>query len=192
MSDLPTLAHRPGAVQRSGDAPGAGFAVAQRSAIDGLIDHARNYAESVHRAGLPKVPTKRLAVVTCMDARINVATLLGLGDADAHVIRNAGAVISDGELRALAMSQRLLHTTEIAVVLHTDCGARAVRDEDFRAALAAETGVSPSWGPVAVGEVEDDVRANVRRILADPFIPHKQHVRGFVFDVETGELLEVR
>lgn len=161
------------------------------SAIDAVVVNAEDYARSFASGGLPRVPAKGLAVVTCMDARINLAALLGLGEGDAHMIRNAGAVVGEGELRSLAVSQRLLGTTEIAVILHTDCGMRTFKDEAFRDELEAETGVRPQWTPVEFGEVEDDVRANVRRILDDPFIPHKKSVRGFIYDVKTGHLTEV-
>jgi carbonic anhydrase len=161
------------------------------SAIDDVVAHAEEYARTFSSGDLPRIPAKALAVVTCMDARINLAALLGLGEGDAHMIRNAGAVVGEGELRSLAVSQRLLGTTEVAVILHTDCGMRTFKDEEFRDELEAETGVRPSWTPVAFGEVEDDVRASVERILDDPFIPHKKSVRGFVYDVKTGHLTEV-
>jgi carbonic anhydrase len=163
----------------------------QPSAIDLVVAHAETFAETFASSDLPRIPTRGLAVVTCMDARINLAALLGLGAGDAHTIRNAGGVVGEGELRSLAVSQRLLGTTEIAVILHTDCGMRTFSDAEFRAELEAETGVSPGWTPVSFGQVDDDVRANVRQILDDPFIPHKKSVRGFAYDVKTGHLREV-
>jgi carbonic anhydrase len=162
------------------------------SAIDDALAHAEGYAHDFTAGALSRTPTRALAVVTCMDARINPATLLGLGEGDAHIIRNAGGVVESGELRSLAVSQRLLGTTEIAVILHTDCGMRTFTDEQFRAELEAETGIRPNWTPVAFGKVDDDVRRMVRRILDDPFIPHKKSVRGFLYDVKTGELREVK
>jgi carbonic anhydrase len=163
----------------------------QPSAIDGVVAHAELYAQGFANGDLPRIPAKGLAVVTCMDARINLAALLGLAEGDAHMIRNAGAVVGEGELRSLAVSQRLLGTTEIAVILHTDCGMRTFKDDEFRDELEAETGIRPDWTPVAFGGVEDDVRANEQRVLDDPFIPHKKSVRGFVYDVKTGTLTEV-
>jgi carbonic anhydrase len=163
----------------------------QPSAIDDLVLHAEAYAQTFTSGDLPRIPTKGLAVVTCMDGRINLAALLGLGEGDAHMIRNAGGVIGEGELRSLAVSQRLLGTTEIVVILHTDCGMRTFKDEEFRDQLEAETGVRPDWTPVAFGDVADDVRANVQRVLDDPFLPHKKSVRGFIYDVKTGQLSEV-
>jgi carbonic anhydrase len=162
------------------------------SAIDDIAAHADRYAETFRSGDLPRTPAKGLAVVTCMDARINLAALLGLGEGDAHMIRNAGGVVGEGELRSLAVSQRLLGTTEIAVILHTDCGMRTFTDEEFRDELEAEVGLRPDWTPVAFGAVEDDVRSFVGRILGDPFIPHKKQVRGFIYDVHTGHLTEVR
>lgn len=163
----------------------------QPSAIDSVVANAASYAQRFANGDLAAIPAKGLAVVTCMDARINLAALLGLGEGDAHMIRNAGAVVGEGELRSLAVSQRLLGTTEIALILHTECGMRTFKDEEFRDQLEAETGVRPEWTPVSFGDVEDDVRINLRRILDDPFIPHKKSVRGFVYDVKTGTLTEV-
>jgi len=164
----------------------------QPSAIDSVVANAALYAQGFASGDLPPIPSRGLAVVTCMDARINLAALLGLGEGDAHMIRNAGAVVGEGELRSLAVSQRLLGTTEIALILHTDCGMRTFKDEEFRDQLEAETGIRPDWTPVTFGCVEDDVRINLRRILDDPFIPHKKSVRGFIYDVKTGTLTEVR
>jgi len=159
--------------------------------LDALLEHAEKHAASFDAAGLPATPTRGIAVVTCMDARIDPAALLGLAPGDAHVIRNAGGVVGDGELRSLAVSQRLLGTTEVAVILHTDCGMRTFTDADFRDELEAEVGTRPTWAPVVFGAVEDDVRSAVRRVLDDPFIPHKKVVRGFVYDVRSGRLTEV-
>ncbi len=165
---------------------------AEPSAIDDVVSHAATYATTFDSGDLPRIPAKGLAVVTCMDARINLAALLGLSEGDAHMIRNAGGVVGEGELRSLAVSQRLLGTSEIIVILHTDCGMRTFSDDDFRDELEAETGVRPDWTPVRFGQVEDDVRAGVQRVLDDPFIPNKKSVRGFVYDVKTGHLTEVQ
>jgi carbonic anhydrase len=162
------------------------------SAIDEILVSAAQHAESFTGAELPRVPARGLAVVTCMDARIDVHKLLGLAEGDAHVIRNAGGVVGENELRSLAVSQRLLGTTEIAVILHTDCGMRTFEDEDFKDEIEAETGQRPQWTHVEFGEVTDDVRRFVETIAGDPFIPHRKQVRGFVYDVRTGGLTEVR
>jgi carbonic anhydrase len=162
-----------------------------RSAIDDAVNSNAAYASAYTGSSLPRTPGKALAVVTCMDARIDVFGLLGLAVGDAHVIRNAGGVVGEGELRSLSVSQRLLGTTEIAVILHTDCGMRTFDDDEFKDALEAEIGVRPSWTPVHFSDVEDDVRRNVQIVLDDPFITHKKQVRGFVYDVHTGALREV-
>jgi carbonic anhydrase len=166
--------------------------VTTQSAIDDILIHAAQYAEGFTGGDIPRIPAKGLAVVSCMDARINLAALLGLREGDAHMIRNAGGVVGEGELRSLAVSQRLLGTTEIAVILHTDCGMRTFRDEDFKDQLEAETGQRPQWTPAEFSDVvADDVRRFTGRILSDPFIPHKKQVRGFIYDVHTGTLTEV-
>jgi carbonic anhydrase len=164
---------------------------ARPAALDAMLQHAERRAAAFGDGALKATPLRGVTIVTCMDARIDPAALLGLAPGDAHVIRNAGGVVGDGELRSLAVSQRLLGTTEIAVILHTDCGVRTFTDEDFKDELEAETGTRPSWPPVTFGAVEDDVRATLRRILDDPFLPHKKVVRGFVYDVGTGRLREV-
>ena len=161
------------------------------SAIDDLVATAQSRAAAIAGGHLPRVPARGVVVLTCMDARIDPAALFGLAPGDAHVLRTAGGVVGAGELRSLAVSQRLLGTTEIAVILHTDCGMRTFTDAEFRDELEAETGVRPDWPETVFGDVEDDVRATVRRILDDSFIPHKKSVRGFVYDVDTGRLDEV-
>lgn len=163
----------------------------QPTALDALLGNAEAYAERFDAGDLQATPTRGVAIVTCMDARVDPAALLGLAPGEAHVIRNGGAVVGDGELRSLAVSQRLLGTTEIAVILHTDCGMRTFTDADFRDELEAEVGSRPDWPLVTFGAVEDDVRAAVRRVLDDPYIPHKKAVRGFVYDVHTGRLTEI-
>jgi carbonic anhydrase len=166
--------------------------MSRQSAIDETVASAAKYAQQFSAGGLPRVPSKGLAVVTCMDARIDLYALLGLVPGDAHVIRNAGGVVGEGELRSLAVSQRLLGTSEIAVILHTDCGMRTFHDEDFKDQIEAETGLRPQWTAAEFGDVTDDVRRFVKTITADPFLPHRDHVRGFVYDVHTGQLTEVR
>jgi carbonic anhydrase len=137
-------------------------------------------------------PAKRVAVLACMDARLNPYGLLGLSEGDAHVIRNAGGVVTDDEIRSLAISQRLLGTEEIILIHHTDCGMLTFKDDDFRRQVQADTGIKPEWAAEAFDDLEEDVRQSIARINASPFIPKKDHVRGFVFDVQTGGLTEVR
>jgi len=132
-----------------------------------------------------------VAIVACMDARLNPYGLLGLREGDAHVIRNAGGVITDDEIRSLSISQRLLGTREIMLIHHTDCGMLTFSDDDFRRQVQAETGVKPEWAAEAFDDLEDDVRQSIARIEASPFIPNKDKVRGFIYEVETGRLREV-
>ena len=140
---------------------------------------------------LPLPPASHVAVVACMDARLNVYGILGLKEGEAHVIRNAGGVVTDDEIRSLAISQRLLGTTEIILIHHTDCGMLTFTDDDFKRSIQAETGIKPEWAAEAFPDLDEDVRQSVARIKASPFIPHKDAVRGFVFDVATGKLNEV-
>ncbi len=135
-------------------------------------------------------PSKNIAVVSCMDARLAPARLLGLEQGDAHVIRNAGGVVTDAEIRSLAVSQHLLGTTEIMLIQHTDCGMTRITDEEFADRLERETGERPAWRAHAFDDLEESVRASKRKIEASPFIPSKQ-IRGFVYDVGSGELREV-
>jgi carbonic anhydrase len=143
------------------------------SVTDELLANAERYAETFDKAGLPMPPAKGIAVLACMDARLNPYGLLGLSEGDAHVIRNAGGVVTDDEIRSLAISQRLLGTEEIILIHHTDCGMLTFKDDDFRRQIQQDTGM-------------------VERIKASPFIPRKDRIRGFVYDVETGRLTEVR
>jgi|ERR1700722_2684713 carbonic anhydrase len=160
------------------------------STTDELLENNRQYAESF--AGqLPLPPSRGVAVVACMDARLNVYGILGLADGEAHVIRNAGGVITDDEIRSLAISQRLLGTTEIILIHHTDCGMLTFTDDGFKASIEKETGIKPSWAAEAFADLDDDVRQSIRRIKTSPFVPHTDSVRGFVFDVATGKLREV-
>ena len=161
------------------------------SVIDELVRNADSYSESFESGELPLPPAKRVAVVACMDARLNPYGLLGLQEGDAHVIRNAGGVITDDEIRSLAISQRLLGTEEIMLIHHTDCGMLTFTDDDFKAAIQAETGIKPAWSAESFDDLDTDVRQSIARIKASPFVPHKDSVRGFVFDVATGKLNEV-
>jgi carbonic anhydrase len=161
------------------------------TATDDLIRNAEKYAESFDRGHLPLPPAKRVAVLACMDSRLNVFAVLGLQEGDAHVIRNAGGVVTDGEIRSLAISQRLMGTREIILIHHTDCGMLTFSDEEFHRQLSEETGVEPGWDAEAFGDLEIDVRQSVDRIKASPFIPEKGSIRGFVYDVRTGRLDEV-
>ncbi len=140
---------------------------------------------------LPLPPASHVAVVACMDARLNVYGILGLKEGEAHVIRNAGGVVTDDEVRSLAISQRLLGTTEIILIHHTDCGMLTFTDDAFKRAIQDETGIKPEWAAEAFTDLDEDVRQSIARIKASPFIPHKDAVRGFVFDVATGKLNEV-
>jgi carbonic anhydrase len=140
---------------------------------------------------LPLPPANHVAVVACMDARLNVYGILGLKEGEAHVIRNAGGVVTDDEIRSLAISQRLLGTTEIILIHHTDCGMLTFTDDGFKRSIQDETGIKPEWAAEAFTDLDEDVRQSIARIKASPFIPHKDAVRGFVFDVATGKLNEV-
>jgi carbonic anhydrase len=160
------------------------------SATDELLENNQRYAESFS-GQLPLPPSRALAVIACMDARLNVYAILGLAEGEAHVIRNAGGVVTDDEIRSLAISQRLLGTREIILIHHTDCGMLTFTDDDFKAAIQADTGIKPPWAAEAFGDLEGDVRQSIARIKASPFVPHTDSVRGFVFDVATGKLNEV-
>jgi carbonic anhydrase len=157
---------------------------------DDLLANNDRYAEGF--AGpLPLPPSKHVAVVACMDARLNVYAILGLQEGEAHVIRNAGGVITDDEIRSLTISQRLLGTQEIILIHHTDCGMLTFTDDGFKASIQQDTGIKPEWAAEAFPDLDEDVRQSINRIKASPFIPHKDSVRGFVFDVATGKLSEV-
>jgi len=160
------------------------------SATDELLANNQRYADGF-TGPLPLPPAKGVAVVACMDARLNVYAMLGLEEGQAHVIRNAGGVVTDDEIRSLAISQRLLGTREIILIHHTDCGMLTFTDDDFKAAIQADTGIKPAWSAEAFGDLDTDVRQSIARIKASPFVPHKDSVRGFVFDVATGKLSEV-
>jgi carbonic anhydrase len=160
------------------------------SHTDELLEHNQRYAQSF--AGpLPLPPSRGVAVVACMDARLNVYAILGLGEGEAHVIRNAGGVVTDDEIRSLTISQRLLGTREIILIHHTECGMLTFTDDGFKASIQEETGIKPPWAAEAFSDLEGDVRQSIARIKTSPFIPHTDAVRGFVFDVATGQLNEV-
>ncbi len=161
------------------------------SATDELLANNESYASSFSKGDLPLPPARKVAVVACMDARLDPARLLGLEEGDAHVIRNAGGVVSDDAIRSLAISQNLLGTEEIVLIHHTDCGMLTFTDDDFAAKLEEETGSRPEWTAHAFGDLEENVRESIERIRADPFIPRTEHVRGFVYEVESGRLREV-
>ena len=157
---------------------------------DELLANNATYAASFS-GPLPLPPAKHIAIVACMDARLNVYGALGLDEGDAHVIRNAGGVITEDEIRSLAISQRLLGTKEIILIHHTDCGMLTFTDDEFKAAITAETGLRPSWAPEAFANEYDDVAQSLKRVKASTYIPHTDLVRGFVFNVATGVLEEV-
>ena len=159
--------------------------------IDELLESAQSYREEFEKGDLALPPARRVAIVACMDARLNPYGLLGLSEGDAHVIRNAGGVITDDEIRSLAISQRLLGTEEIMLIHHTDCGMLTFTDEEFRRQVQEDTGLKPHWTVEAFDDLEEDVRHSIARIKASPFIPRKDSIRGFVYDVETAELREV-
>ena len=161
------------------------------STTDELLRNNEAYAASFDNGDLPPPPAKKLAVLACMDARLNPYAILGLQDGDAHIIRNAGGVVTDDEIRSLAISQRLLGTEEIVLIHHTDCGMLTFTDDEFKRALQDDVGIEPHWAAEAFPDLEQDVRQSIARIKASPFIPRKDSVRGFVYEVETGRLREV-
>ena len=161
------------------------------SVTDDLIANSAAYAASFDKGGLPMPPGKQVAVLACMDARLNPYGILGLQEGDAHVIRNAGGVVTDDEIRSLAISQRLLGTKEIILIHHTDCGMLTFTDDAFKRQIQDDTGIKPEWAAESFTDLDEDVRQSIARIKASPFIPNKDSVRGFVYDVETGKLREV-
>ena len=160
------------------------------SATDEYLASNARYAQTFS-GPLPLPPARQVAVVACMDARLNVYAILGLGEGEAHVIRNAGGVITEDQIRSLAISQRLLGTREIILIHHTDCGMLTFTDDAFKRSIQDETGIKPAWSAEAFPDLDEDVRQSIARIKASPFIPHTDAVRGFVFDVATGKLNEV-
>jgi carbonic anhydrase len=161
------------------------------STTDALLANAKKYSERFEKGDLPMPPATKVAVVACMDARLNPQALLGLQEGDAHVIRNAGGVVTDDAIRSLAISQRLLGTDEIVLIHHTDCGMLTFSDDDFRRQVQDDTGVKPHWAAEAFPDLDEDVRQSIARIKASPFVPRKDSIRGFVYDVHDASLREV-
>jgi carbonic anhydrase len=161
------------------------------SVTDQLVQNAERYAQGFNKGDLPMPPGKRVAVLACMDARLNPYGLLGLSEGDAHVIRNAGGVVTDDAIRSLVISQVLLGTEEIILVHHTDCGMLTFTDDDVKARIQADTGIKPPFALEAFGDLDEDVRQSMARIKASPFVPKKTSVRGFIYEVEKGTLREV-
>ncbi len=159
------------------------------SAIDALVANAGRFAGSV--AGLPAPPAAGVAIVACMDARLDPHRLLGLSDGDAHVIRNAGGVVTDDVIRSLVISQRALGTTEIMLIHHSGCGMLSFTDDEEKSRIEADTGLRPPFSMEAFSDVDADVRQSIARVLASPYLPHRDAVRGFVFELESGRLREV-
>jgi carbonic anhydrase len=161
------------------------------SVTDDLLQNNERYAASFDKGDLPLPPAKGVAVVACMDARLNVYGMLGLQEGDAHVIRNAGGVITDDEIRSLAISQRLLGTREIILIHHTDCGMLTFSDDELKQQIQEDVGIKPHFPMESFSDLEEDVRQSIARIQASPFIPNSDSVRGFVYEVESGRLREV-
>jgi carbonic anhydrase len=161
------------------------------SVTEELLKNNKAYAESFEKGDLPLPPARGVAVVACMDARLDVHKILGLQEGDAHVIRNAGGVITDDEIRSLTISQRLLGTREIILIHHTDCGMLTFSDDELKAQIHEEVGLKPHFSLESFSDLEEDVRQSIARIQASPFIPHNDSVRGFIYEVETGRLREV-
>ncbi len=161
------------------------------SVTDDLLRNNEAYAEAFDKGDLPLPPAKGIAVLACMDARLNVYGMLGLEQGDAHVIRNAGGVVTDDEIRSLVISQRLLGTREVVLIHHTDCGMLTFTDDEVKGQIQADTGIKPEFALEAFSDLDEDVRQSVARIQANPFILHKDSVRGFIYEVESGRLREV-
>jgi carbonic anhydrase len=156
-----------------------------------LLRNNEDYAGSFDKGDLPLPPAKKVAVIACMDARLDVHKILGLQEGDAHVIRNAGGVVTDDAIRSLTISQRLLGTEEVVLIHHTDCGMLTFEDDDVKQQVLEEVGIRPPFSLEAFSDLEEDVRQSIRRIQASPFVPQRDKVRGFVYDVSTGRLQEV-
>ncbi len=162
------------------------------SVTDDLLRNNQEYASSFTKGGLPMPPARHLAVLACMDARLDVHKILGLGEGEAHVIRNAGGVVTEDAIRSLVISQRLLGTKDIVLIHHTDCGMLTFKDDDVKTQIAKDVGIKPQFALESFSDLEEDVRQSISRIQASPFIPNKSNVRGFVYDVNSGRLEEVR
>jgi carbonic anhydrase len=159
--------------------------------IDQLLENNRSFADGLAESHLSVNPSRRLAIVTCMDSRLDVFAALGLDQGEAHVLRNAGGVITDDVIRSLAISQRRLGTRHVMLIHHDDCGMQKVTDDGFRMELQETTGVAPAFAIESFADVDEDVRQSIRRVLSSPFIPHRDNVRGFVYDVDTHRLREI-
>ena len=158
---------------------------------DELLQRNASYAASFSKGDLPLPPARGVAVLACMDARLDVHKILGLEEGDAHVIRNAGGVATDDAIRSLVISQRLLGTHEVILIHHTDCGMLTFTDDQVKAQIQTDTGIRPPFALEAFGDLEQDVRQSIARIKVSPFVPRKDHIRGFIYDVHTGRLAEV-
>jgi carbonic anhydrase len=161
------------------------------SATDALLANNPTYVASFDHRDVPLPPAKKVAVLACMDARVDVWGALGLQVGDAHVIRNAGGIVTDDAIRSLAISQRLLGTEEIILIHHTGCGMLTFTDEEFKRSLEKDAGVAPDWTAGAFADLDEDVRESIARIQESPFLTHRESVRGFVYDVTSGALREV-
>lgn len=161
------------------------------SATDDYLANNELYAQQFGQGDLPSPPSKQIAVVVCMDARLETGALLGLREGEAHVIRNAGGVVTEDVIRSLTISQRLLGTREIMLIHHTDCGMQTFKDDEVKASIEEETGIRPPFALEAFSDLDDNVRQSIARIRASPFVPHKDAIRGFVYEVDTGRLREV-
>ncbi|MDQ6847153.1 MAG: carbonic anhydrase [Candidatus Dormibacteraeota bacterium] len=161
------------------------------SATDALLANNRAYATTFDKGATPLAPGRGVAVVACMDARLHIKDILGLDVGDAHIIRNAGGAVTDDAIRSLLISQRLLGTREVMLIHHTDCGMLTFTDDGVRAQIEADTGIRPAFALEAFRDVDEDVRQSIARVMASPFLPHRDNVRGFVYDVHTGLLREV-
>ena len=158
------------------------------SSIDIYLRNNASYAAGFSHGDLPAEPAGRVAIVACMDSRLDTSALLGISEGDAHVIRNAGGVVTDDVIRSLVISQRLKGTREIMLIHHTDCGALAFTDSEIKDEIEEETGVRPAFALGSFSDLEDDVRQSIARLQASPFLPHTDAIRGFVYEVDTGRL----
>ena len=161
------------------------------SVIDEFLANNEAYADTFTKGALPMPPAKQIAIVVCMDARLETGALLRRAEGDAHVIRNAGGVVTDDVIRSLTISQRLLGTREIMLIHHTDCGMLTFKDDDLKQQIQDQTGLKPQFAMEAFDDLDADVRQSLARVKASPYIPHKEQVRGFVYEVESGQLREV-
>ena len=159
--------------------------------VDALLAHNATYRDTAHDPALVVEPQRRLAIVACMDARLDVMSAFGLRNGEAHIIRNGGGVVTDDVIRSLTLSQRALGTREIILVHHTDCGLQKVNEAEFRADLAADVGVTPSWSVEGFADPYDDIRQSIERLRLSPFLVHKDEIHGFVYDVADGEMKRV-